>query len=146
MLEYVKQLTERLARSDFRGVSEAHLRATAHLLEAFGHRKYEPAKDTVIRFVPKTGFNLILRMTGIWSCGRLWENAKNKKLTDELHARIADKASMTPELESLRFAATLALGWIADPDSREPLIQNNEPQPAPIGYATEWALNRIEKK
>ncbi len=146
MLDHAQNMTNRLVAKSTE-VPEEELRVTAHLFEAFGQRKYEPAKDLVLKYVPKNfNMGLITRMTAVWTCGRLWERAENKQLIAQLHERIADKASPFPELFSVRFAATLALGWIADPESRDPLITNDEPKPTPIGYATEWALKRIDNK
>lgn len=147
MLVHVQQVTEKLLDISSAEITEVDLQCAGHLLEAFGHRKFEPAKATCLKFVPKNArLGLITRMTAIWSCGRLWENGDNKELIRELHARIADKASNAPEPMSLRFAATLALGWIADSESREPLVAWDEPKPTPIGYATEWALKRIDAR
>ena len=48
--------------------------------------------------------------------------------------------------------ASLSLGDIeealhqADPKTRQALVINNEEQPMAIGYATEWALQRIDEK
>ena len=146
MLEYVKKITEMLANSS-EEIREIHLRRAAHLMEGFGKSKYEPAKETLLRYVPKnSSMGLITRMTAIWSCGKLWENSDNQELVEALHGRIADTTSMFPEPMSLRFAATLALGWIADPSSREPLIRCDERKPYAIGFATEWALQRIEER
>ena len=147
MLANVQRVTDKLKDESSAEITEVDLQCTAHLLEAFGYRKFEPAKATCLMYVPKNPrLGLITRMTAIWSCGKLWEAGENKELIRELHDRIADKASPTPEPMSLRFAATLALGWIADSESREPLITCDEPKPTPIGYATEWALKRIEAR
>lgn len=149
MLEHVQHWTARLEGTDASGpIDERDLRRIAHLLEAFGQRRYEPAKQTVVKYVPKNGqrMGMITRMTGMWACGRLWENEPNKPLTDELVARIADKAVPVVEPESIRFAATVALGWIADPATRAALVKYDEPDPAPISFATAWALQRIDAK
>ena len=149
MLARVQAVTDKLLDVSNINVvmTEVDLQCTAHLLEAFGHRKFEPAKATCLRYVPKNGrLGQITRMTAIWSCGKLWEHGENKELIRELHARIADKASESPETTSLRYTATIALGWIADSESRQPLITCDEFKPTAIGYATEWALQRIDAR
>lgn len=144
MLEYVQVKTESLAKGSAE-VTEPNLRTMAHLLEAFGLRKYEPAQPTAIKYVPKNfQMGLITRMAAAWTCGRLWERTENKPLIKLLHERIADKSTEFPEFLSVRFTATLALGMIGDSESRQPLIDNDEAKPAPIGYATEWALKQID--
>ncbi len=146
MLAYVNHLTQLMLEGN-PVVTDVQHQCIAHLFEAFGQRKYEPARQTALKYVPKNfGLGLITRMTAVWACGKLWERSENKALCQQLHERIADKASQFPETYSLRFAATLALGWIADPDSREPLIKNDEGKPTAIGYATEWALQRIQAR
>lgn len=147
MLDYVKQFTTQLMSDATGNITEKDFRCCAHLLEAFGHRKFEPAKETALRYVPKVfRLGLITRMAAVWTCGRLWENSENKNLTQELHARIADKNTQFPESPSVRYVATLALGWIADADSRDPLVKWDEFKPTPIGHATEWALKRIDDR
>lgn len=147
MLAHIQALTVRLLDDQDAKVTEVHLRCMAHMFDAFGHRKFEPAKETCLQYVPKNfRLGLITRMSAVWACGKLWENGDNKKLLAELHARIADKEGMFPELASVRFAATIALGWIADPESREPLITCDETKMNPGGYATEWALQRIDQR
>ncbi len=126
---------------------ERDLRRMAHLFEAMGLRLYQPAKPMLVPFIPKDpNRGMITRMTAIWACGRLWENSENKEVTDELEARIADKTSMFPESAMCAFASTLALGYIADPETREQLVRCNEASPSPVFFATEWALKRIDER
>lgn len=149
MFEHAQPLVKRLQGEGRDGaiLEEFELRRLAHLLEAFGKRRYQPAKATLLVFVPKRqSMGLITRMAGVWACGKMWEGEENRSLADQLCERIADKATMFPEQESVRYTATLALGYLADPETRQALVANNENKPTPIAYATEWALMRIDDK
>ena len=59
--------------------------------------------------------------------------------------RISDKNNLSPESESIRFAATLSLGFLADPSSHQILDAMNELD-RPIGVATEWDIRRIDAR
>ena len=150
MLKHAQVLTAKLSGTADRenGFSEVDLRRVAHLLEALGSRQYAPAQATLLQYVPKNGqrMGLITRMAGIWACGKMWQGQENRKLSDELQSRVADNMSMNAELESVRFAAMLALGWIADPRSRETIEEYAVPESSPIGRAGKWALERLEKR
>ncbi len=53
MLEYVQKMTERFLDTKNTQVTEVQFRCTAHMFDAFGHRKFEPAKEISLRYVPK---------------------------------------------------------------------------------------------
>jgi hypothetical protein len=124
------------------------LRRIAHLLEAFGIKRYAPAQAMLLVYVPKDDqrMGLITRMAGLWACGRMWESRVNRPLAKQLITCISDKQSMFPEPESVRFAATLALGWMADPETREAVIAQQENLPSPIAPATQWTLQRFQQQ
>jgi hypothetical protein len=125
---------------------ESHAIRVAHLLEAFGIHRFAPAQELLMRYVPRTDkFHLVNRISGTWAAGKMWETQSNPGLQSQLHARITDKNNLSPELESVRFAATLALGFLADPSSRQTLEAMDEPG-RPIGYATTWAIRRIDDR
>lgn len=128
-------------------VEERDWRRLSHILEAFGHRRYRPAQETLLKYVPRASSvaSLIARVAGTWASGKMWEGEKNAVLTKELCARIADKNNLSPESESIRYAATLALGFISDPDTRDKLIANDEPIGS-IHHATKWALDRMDSR
>lgn len=146
MLQHVQFWTGELKRqtSDYQ-VEEFHRRRMAHLLDSFGVRMFEPAKETLLQFVPRNEIlGLMPRVSAIWSCGKLWKGKRNPQLTNELVRRIADKNNLFPEAETVRFTSTIALGWIADPATREALVTYDEPLPNPIGCATQFALECID--
>lgn len=126
--------------------NEPHAIRVAHLLEAFGIHRFPPAQALLLRCVPRTDkFHRVNRISGTWATGKMWESQSNPGLLSQLHARISDKNNLSPESESIRFAATLSLGFVADPSSRPILDAMNEPD-QPIGFATEWAIRRIDAR
>lgn len=129
-------------------IDESDLRRVAHLLEALGMRRFEPAQEMLLKYVPKDNqkMGLITRMAGMWGCGKMWEGQENRKLADELCARIADKSALFGEPESIRYAAMIALGWLADPATLDSIRAYGEPLPTPIGHATAWAVSRVEER
>lgn len=147
MLKHTQAWTEELKKQNANYlVDEYHIRRMAHLFDAFGVRKFEPAKELLLQYVPKSEvMGLMTRVSAIWSCGRLWEGQKNSQLTGELMRRIADKNNMFPEYETVRYTSTIALGWIADPTTRASVVANDEAIPNPIGYVTKFALECIDK-
>ena len=127
-------------------INEYDFRRIGHLLEGFGVHRYTPAQSTLILYVPrKEPVGLISRITGTWAAGKMWEDEKNEALAKELCARIADKNNLFPEAMSVRFVATIALGFLSDRTTREALVVNDEPG-NPIGYATTWALERLDSR
>ena len=126
--------------------NEPHAIRVAHLLEAFGIHRFAPAQALLLRCVPRTDkFHMVNRISGTWATGKMWDSQSNPGLLSQLHARISDKNNLSPESESIRFAATLSLGFVADPSSRPILDAMNEPD-QPIGFATEWAIRRIDER
>ncbi len=146
MLEHAVKWTDRLSRLDPATHDDFH--RLAHLLEALGDRHYEPVEPILQKYVPKGDFRMgyVSRMSGIWALGKYWKDGDNYPLAQKLAERAADKLSANPEMDGIRYAATIAIGFIADERSREELIANAEPLPNPCGYATQWALERLDKK
>lgn len=150
MLEHARVVTAKLESDapQSPGVEEPDLRRTAHLLEAFGIRRYAPAQEVLLKYVPKNGhrMGMITRIAGIWACGKMWEGKENRSLADELCARIADESVILPEFDTVRYTAMLALGFLADPATRSVVETHGARGPAPIGAASAWALRRIDAK
>lgn len=149
MFEHVQLWTERIENPATAGqVTSDDQHRVAHLMEALGDRHYEPVEEWLRKYVPKNGYKMgyVTRIGAVWAIGKYWKDGDNAALIKQLAERAADKNGMFPEVEGVRFTATLAIGWIADPRSRAALVENNEPVPYPIGLATAWALERIDNK
>jgi len=148
MLEHASYWTKRMQSKDplTPPINEYDFRRIGHLLEGLGVHRYTPAQSTLMLYVPrKEPFGLISRITGTWAAGKMWEGEKNEVLAKELCARIADKNNLFPEAMSVRLVATIALGFLSDRTTREALVINDEPGD-PIGFATTWALERMDSQ
>ncbi len=144
MLIHARHWTDVFKTSE-KPVDEHHRRRVAHLLESFGVERFAPAQPLLMEYVPRNdGLGLIVRIAGTWGAGRMWEKSDHPQLARLLCKRIADKNNPNPEYATIRYAATLALGYLADPATREDLITNDEPG-GPIGYATAWAVQQLDK-
>ena len=146
MLKHAVHWTNRL--SNLESATHDDIHRVSHLLEALGDRRYAPVEPVLRKYVPKGDFRMgyVSRMSGIWALGKYWKDGDNYALAQQFAERAADKLSPNPEMDGVRYAATIAIGWIADERSRTELIANDEPLPSPAGYATKWALERLDNK
>jgi hypothetical protein len=117
------------------------------LFEAFGRNNYEPAQSILMRYIPKNDFKLgyASRASAIWALGQLNKGKDNKTLRKALFERISDLSPYMPEDEVVRFASILAVGEMEFEDGLPTLNKFNEGKPFPIGYACDWAIERITK-
>ncbi len=119
----------------------------SYLLEAFGKNNFLPAIPFLEKFIPKseTKYGSVGRGSAIWSLGKLNKGIDNKELRDKLYARMSDFGPIIQEEFLVRFMCHLALGEMAQPESREMLEKYREAPPSPIGYAGSWAILQLEK-
>jgi hypothetical protein len=117
------------------------------LHEAFGKNHYEPASPMLMKYIPKSGhqFGNVSRASAIWSLGKLNKGKDNKELREKLYDRMGDLGPINPEDYLVRFNCNLALGEMANPDSREVIIRYREQLPSPLAHAAEWALSQIDQ-
>lgn len=149
MCDHVRLWTKKIENTETAGsVTNDDQHRVAHLMEALGDRRYEPVEELLRIYVPKNNYKMgnATRIGAVWAIGKYWKDGDNPALIKQLAERAADKSGMFPELDTVRFTATVALGWIADPRSRDDLVNNNELSPSPIYKATTWALGRIDGK
>ncbi len=118
----------------------------SYLHEAFGKNGYEPSSQMLLKYVPKLGhqFENVCRASAIWSLGKLNKGKSNMALRDSLHDRIRDTAFPNPEDTLVRFTCHLAIGEMANPESRDVINRFKEDFPSPITYAATWALSQID--
>ncbi|MFO1065539.1 MAG: hypothetical protein U0892_16870 [Pirellulales bacterium] len=125
----------------------AELQKLAHLLEWFGIHKEKKAVPILAAFVPKSyARGAATRIAGITALARIQADEPHAGLTAQLHERIADKVGSFAEMESVRFASTIALGILGDAESQAQIIANNEGPGSPIYAASTWALKEIQKQ
>lgn len=118
----------------------------AHVFEAIGRAKYQPAVPLLKRWVskatPRYGYDEP-RSSAFWALGWLFEDSKDVALAEQLKARYLDVVSLTPESSVLRYTAGISMGRIGAvevvPDVRVLAVYNN----GTAEQAGAWAITRM---
>lgn len=148
MLAHAEKMTVELKNAENRtAITHTDQIRLSYLLEAFGKNRYQPATEMLTKYIPKTGhqFGIVCRASAIWALGKLNKGNNNKVLLASLYKRIMDLNPLNPEDPLVRFACNLAVGEMANPESRETIEKYNEGLPNPLGYAADWALSQIDQ-
>ena len=148
MLTHAEAMTVELKNVEKRtSITHTDQIRLSYLHEAFGKNRYQPATEMLTNYIPKTGhqFGIVSRASAIWALGKLNKGINNKVLLASLYKRIMDLAPINPEDPLVRFACNLAVGEMANPESRETIEKYNEGLPSPLGYAAHWALSQIDQ-
>lgn len=117
------------------------------LLEALGKNRISAAVPMLKRYIPKQDFRMgnLSRASAIWALGQIEKDKDDQQLRAQLRERIQDLASMTPENYLVGYACTLALGEFGYKDCKETLKKTGALPPNPLGYAVEWAIEKIDQ-
>ena len=117
------------------------------LLETLGKNRMAAAVPMLKRYIPKQDFRMgnLCRTSAIWALGQIEKDSDDPELRAQLRERVRDLASMTPENYLVGYACILALGEFGYQDSRETLQKTGAFTPNPLGYALEWAIDKIDK-
>lgn len=120
----------------------------ALLFELFGQMKYSPAESLLMSYVPLSDqYGAYSRPAAIWALGKLHEGAPTADLTAQLIARIEDRQSQFPPVETMdvkRMAAvTLARTNAVEslPKLRDSLVIDSKI--TPLVVACRWAIGRL---
>jgi hypothetical protein len=99
------------------------------------------------RYIPKQDFRMgnLSRASAIWALGKIETDTDDAVLRAQLRERIQDLSSMTPENYLVGYACMLALGEFGYKDCKETLKKTGAVPPNPLGYAVEWAIDRIDR-
>ena len=118
----------------------------SYLNEGFGKNRYQAAEPILMLHIPKgVRFANTSRSSAIWALGKLNKGKKNPELLTLLNGRLSDLDPIMPEDYLVRFSCDLALGEMANSESREIIEKFRENPTTPIGVAATWALSEIEK-
>jgi HEAT repeat protein len=139
-------LTERLERGNT-PLGKAEVLRLSYLLEALGRNRVESSLSMLKKYIPKDDFKMgnISRTSAIWAIGMLLEGKDVPEIRAQLRERIGDLPPDKPENYLVRYACILTLGRLASPDSQDIIVQYGGRPPNPMGYAAQWALQRIEQ-
>lgn len=145
LLEFAEKEANRFADPEIQiGFSE-FVRAS-YLMESFGKFQNSAAIPLLRKFVPKNSLmGHLSRSSAIWSLGKLHSQKDVSDLRHELHARLSDRSIVDPEDYLVRFASALAMGNMAQADSREPLTTNQDGPGTALTKGCVWALEQIDK-
>jgi HEAT repeat protein len=147
ILEHCDRYTRKLERAESKIVAPDLIRLS-FLFEAIGRNKYEPAEDVLMKYVPKNGYRMgnVSRASAIWALGQLNKHKDKPDFRELMRGRVEDLAPFSPEDYLVRFMSILVLGEMGYSDSRETIVKFGDKPPAPLGYATEWALAQIDQQ
>lgn len=145
IVEWVKTETD----LNFKGptLEESRYHRLAHLIEALSIRKVPEAKATIARYVPKNqSIGLVSRMSGLWGMGQYLSDKPEARFSDAYVVIIYDKMGMGSEFGIMRYCALIALGNMADPNTKQKIIELDEEGTTPLALAKKWALEQLEKR
>ena len=118
----------------------------AHVFEAMGRAKYQPAIPLLKRWIPKTPPRVIAdvsRSAAIWSLGWLYEDSNDLALAQTLKDRVLDVISLDPESATVRHASAIALGRIGAAEVADDLKPIARMGMLVADLAAAWAINRL---
>ncbi|MCY2982698.1 MAG: HEAT repeat domain-containing protein [Planctomycetota bacterium] len=148
MLAHAEKMVEDLkTTSSTKAYSFTDQIKLSYLNEGFGKNLYQAAEPILLLHIPKGGhrFANTSRSSAIWALGKLNKGKKNPDLLTSLNGRLTDLDPIIPEDYLVRFSCNLALGEMANPESREIIEKFRENLTTPIGIAATWALSEIDK-
>lgn len=144
--KYCEPITDQLEQGTKIGEKAETIRLS-FLLETLGKNHVSSAVPMLKRYIPKQDFRMgnLSRASAIWALGKIEKDTDDPALRGQLRERIQDLASMTPENYLVGYACMLALGEFGYKDSRETLVKTGAMRPNPLGYAVEWAVEKIDQ-
>jgi len=144
ILAYATEMTDVLEQGS-RNQEKHEVIKLSFLLEALGKHRHAPGYGVLRKYIPKNEFRMtnLARASAIWSIGQIKKDVDDSNLRAELRDRIADLPPENPENYLVRFACMLALGEFAFRDSQQFIDQYGGKPDHPLGYAAQWAQERI---
>lgn len=142
ILDYAKEKTDYIFQSSVLMDPEYH--HVAHLFELIASKKLPGGKEMLQRFVTKnTKIGLTTRLSALWGVGKYLENSPEADMSSAYAVIIADKFGPGAELDVVRYAAMVGMGYFADPSTKNAIMALQEGNGTPIRLAQDWALSRI---
>jgi HEAT repeat protein len=144
MLKFCQDFDEKLTASKEYAGSDPTV--VAHLFEAMGQMRYDPAEGLLRRYIPKGGPRLIdpARQSAIAALGWLKAGSGDEQLSEMFYQRLIDESPLPIyELEEVRYASVVSIGRIKAPALEAKLrSQSSSPSMGKLQYSIEWALTQ----
>lgn len=145
MVELVKSETDRFFGGEL--ADEPVYHRVGHLIEGLSMRKVPEARASIQRYVKKNqAVGMASRMGALWGIGKYLEGKPDQKLADDYIFIIYDKMGFGAEFGVMRYCAMIGLGNMADPYTKQKIVELEEGDVSPMASAKKWALERIEKR
>ncbi|MFA9479440.1 HEAT repeat domain-containing protein [Phycisphaerales bacterium AB-hyl4] len=116
------------------------------LFHAIGQLRYEPADETLRRYIPKNSdYSSVSRSAAIWALGRIHEGESRPELARALVGRVTDQSMMDPESEDVQRFSAIALGRMDAADHVDDLrrMYRLEEMSEAFREACRWAVREL---
>lgn len=115
-----------------------------YLLETMGMMKYQPAEPLFRKHIPKSFiYGRFSRGAAIWALGHLYANRPDEALAKQLAERMADVASVPPEMVIVQVMSAVTLGRMGAKEHVPTMRSLLTPSPTHPSMAIRWAIMRI---
>ena len=145
IVPHAERLTSDLAAEE--KVAKQDIIRLSFLFEAFGRNRYEPVLPMLRKYIPKDNFKMgnLSRTSAIWAIGKTMKQQDDPALRAQLHERVLDLGTLTPENYLVGYGCILTLGEFGFLDSK-PIVERHaiDSQDA-LSCAGRWAKDQIEK-
>ncbi len=144
MLKFCQDVDDKVV-ADGQILGSAH-EVIAHLFEAMGQMKYEPADGLLRRYVPKKEPRLLFpaRQAAINALGLLHKGSSDIDLSSQFYQRIIDESPFPLyEDDEVRYASIIAIARIRAASFEKQLAALKTGKSVDLrSYAVEWALTQ----
>ena len=142
LLEYAQHMTAERRNGGRPGLDDQ----LAHLFEAMGEMRYQPAEPLLREYVPKIpALGYHSRGAAIWALGLLHEGEVDAPLAAQLVERMNDTQPIMPDLDIVWMMSAITLGRMKA-ETLVPALQErlrSVVEHDPLAYAIRWSLTEI---
>lgn len=115
-----------------------------YLFETMGMMNYQPAEPLFRKHIPKSfGYGQFSRGAAIWALGHLYADRADEALAQQLAERMADVASVPPEMTHVQVMSAVTLGRMRAKAHVPAMRSLLNPSPTHPSMAIRWAIMRI---
>jgi HEAT repeat protein len=145
LVPHAERLTDNLAAE--KKADKQDIIRLSFLFEAFGRNRYEPVLPMLRKYIPKDNFKMgnLSRASAIWAIGKTMKQQDDPALRVQLHERVQDLGTLTPENYLVGYACLLTLGEFGYLDSKPIVERYAQDSQDALNCAGRWAKEQIEK-